>query len=127
MTDLVFNSNVQGASAKKHDSGDGTFSDVFAPSADQDPVFDNSHGTKNSITSSATIITPPTGCKYLNIVCSADIVVNTDGNTAVDDGTSMRIVANLPQIIPVIGGVAVKALSLVGTAVVHCTPFKVRP
>jgi hypothetical protein len=96
-------------------------------SADQDPVFDTANGTKTSVTSSATVLTPPAGCKYCRISTDADIVVNTNGATAVDDGTAARIIAGLPEIIPVIAGTAVKALSLSGTATVRCTPLKSRP
>lgn len=95
-------------------------------STDQDPIFDHTNGTKSSVTTSATIITPPAACKYLRISTDVDIYVNTAGATAVDDGTSIRIVANSPEVIPVVAGTAVKALSSSGTATVRCTPLKVR-
>lgn len=94
---------------------------------DQDPIFDHANGTKNSVTASAPVLTPPAGCKFARISADADIVVNTAGNIAVDDGSSVRIVANQPEVIPVVAGVVVNALSLSGTAVVRCTPMKVRP
>jgi hypothetical protein len=100
--------------------------DPRAPSPDQDPIFDHANGTKTSVTTSATVITPPTGCKYLRISADADVFVNTAGSAAVDDGTSIRIIANQPEVIPVTAGTAVKALSASGTAVVRCTPLKVR-
>lgn len=96
------------------------------PSADQDPILDHANGTKTSVTSSATVITPPVGCKYIRITTDVDIVVNTAGNTAVDNGTSSLIIAYASEIIPVTAGVAVKALSLGTAATVRCTPYKVR-
>lgn len=96
------------------------------PSTDQDPIFDHTNGTKSSVTTSATIITPPAGCKYLRISSDVDVYVNTAGATAVDDGTSIRVVANQPEVIPVVAATAVKALSSSGTATVRCTPLKVR-
>jgi hypothetical protein len=96
------------------------------PSADQNPIFDNANGTKTSVTASATIITPPAGCTFVRIDTDADIVINTANATAVDDGTATRICANQPEIVPVTPAIAVKALSLAGTAVVRCTPLKVR-
>jgi hypothetical protein len=89
-------------------------------------LWDNANGTKTSVTASATIITPPAGCRMVRITTDADIVVNAAGATAVDDGTAARIVANLPEYMPVTPGTAVKALSLSGTAVVRCTPIKSR-
>lgn len=97
-----------------------------APSTDQDPIFDHANGTKTSVTTSATIITTGSAHKYLRIVSDVDIYVNTAGSAAVDDGTSTLIKANLPEIIPVPVSTAIKALSSSGTAVVRCTPMKVR-
>lgn len=93
---------------------------------DQDPIFDHAAGTKASVTSSALVISPPAGCKYLRVSSDADIFVNTAGLAAVDDGTSVRIVANAPEAIPVTGGIGVHALSALGTAVVRCMPYKAR-
>ncbi|MDO8421558.1 MAG: hypothetical protein Q7S99_05300 [Parvibaculum sp.] len=96
------------------------------PSSDQDPVFDHANGTKTSVTANATVLTPPTGCKYARISADVDILVSTDGVNAADDGKSIRISGGIAETIPVIAGTAVKALSLVGTAVVRVTPMKVR-
>lgn len=96
------------------------------PTPDQDPVFDHANGTKTGVTTSATVITPPAGCKYIRISSDLDIYVNTAGGAAVDNGTAIRIIANQPEIIPVIAGTAVNALSSSGTATVCCTPLKVR-
>jgi hypothetical protein len=98
----------------------------MAAPADQDPIFDHANGTKTSVTASVTIITTPAGCKYLRISSDVDLFVNTAGSAAVDDGTSIRIVANSPEVIPVVPATAVKALSSAGTATVRCTPLKVR-
>jgi hypothetical protein len=92
-----------------------------------DPIFDHASGTKTSVTTSATVITPPADCRYLRISTDVDTFVNTAGNTAVDDGTSIRVVANVPEVIPVTAGTPVKALSSSGTAVVRCTPLRSRP
>jgi hypothetical protein len=98
----------------------------ISPADDQDPIFDTVNGTKTSVTTSATIITPPAGCKYVRVGTDVDIFINTTGATAVDDGTSIRVVANQPEVVPVTAGTAVKALSSSGTAVVRCMPLKAR-
>mgnify|MGYP003626531784 CR=1 FL=1 len=99
---------------------------VSFPSPDQDPVFDHAYGTKTPVTVSATILTPPAGCKYACVSSNVDIFVNTAGATAVDDGTSIPVFAFVEKTIPVTAGVAVKALSSSGTATVRVTPLKVR-
>lgn len=96
------------------------------PSTDQDPIFDHANGTKTSVTASAMVITPPSGCKFIRISSDVDVFVNTAGAAAVDNGTSIRILANQPETIPVTAGVEVRALSSSGTAVVRCTPLKAR-
>lgn len=102
-------------------------SDVpVVPGASQDPIFDHANGTKTSVTVSAGVITPPALCRYVRISTDVDIFVNTANSAAVDDGTTARIIANQPEIIPVVAGVQVRALSSSGTAVVRCTPMKVR-
>jgi hypothetical protein len=95
--------------------------------SDQDPIFDHANGTKVAVTTSASVITPPAGCKYLRISADVDVVVNTAGAAAVDNGSSIRIIANQPETIPVTPSVAVFALSLGASATVRCTPLKVRP
>lgn len=96
------------------------------PSADQNPIFDHANGTKTAVTASATIITTGAGHTFLRITTDVDIVVNTAGAAAVDDGTASRIVANVPEVIPVPPSTVIKALSLAGSATVRCTPLKVR-
>lgn len=91
-----------------------------------DPVYNNASGTKTSVTSSAIILTPPAGCRFAEIDTTADVVINTAGAAAVDDGTAKRILAGVPEIVPVTAGVPVRALSLSGTAVVRVTPLKNR-
>jgi hypothetical protein len=91
-----------------------------------DPIFDHANGTKTSVTTSATVLTPPADCRYARISVDVDTFVNTAGNAAVDDGTSIRVVANVPEVIPVTAGVKLFALSSSGTAVVRCTPLKPR-
>jgi hypothetical protein len=97
-----------------------------APSADQDPILDHANGVKASITASAQVLIPPAGCKYVRISSDVDVFVNTAGQTAVDNGTSIRLLANVPEIIPVTAGVPLVALSSAGVAVVRCTPLKSR-
>ena len=128
MADTSPFSNLIGADEKFIDLGDGTYARVVGtvPSAAYDPIFDNAAGTKTSLTTNATIITPPTGCKWVRITCDVDIFVNAAGAAAVDDGTSTRIIANIPEYIPVTAGTAVKGLSSSGTATVRCTPLKAR-
>ena len=119
--------SVRGRKAANSSSSVALSSEDFAALAtNQDPIFDHANGTKTSVTASATVLTPPTGCRFARISSDVDIFVNTAGATAVDDGTSIRIVANQPEIIPVVAGTAVKALSSSGTAVVRCTPMKAR-
>lgn len=97
------------------------------PHPDHDPIYDHTNGTKNSVTTSAIIITPPAGCRFVRIDTDADIVVNTAGAAAVDNGSAATIRAvSSPTSIPVTAGVAVYALSLSGTAVVRCMPYKQR-
>lgn len=96
------------------------------PSTDQNPIFDHANGTKTSVTTTTTIITTGAGHTFLRISTDVDLFVNTAGSAAVDDGTSIRIVANQPEVIPVPPSTAIKALSSSGTATVRCTPLKVR-
>lgn len=108
-------------------SGSATDPEYTSPTAANDPVFDNANGTKTSLTTNATIITPPAGCKWIRISTDVDIFINTANTAAVDDGTSSRIVANSPEYVPVTAGLAVKGLSSSGSATVRCTPLKARP
>lgn len=99
-----------------------------APSDDQDPIFDHANGAKVPLTSNtvADLITPPVGCKFVRISADADILVATDNPASpTDDGKMIRIIANQPEIIPVVAGVKVKGLSTTA-AVVRLTPMKVR-
>ncbi len=95
---------------------------------DQDPIFDHANATKTSVTTSAIVITPPAGCKYLEVSTDVDIFVNTEGAAATDGSTGggARVVANISRVIPVTGGKPVYALSSSGTATVRCTPLKAR-
>lgn len=110
--------SVQGVSG-------GTAVSVTLPAA-QDPIFDHTNGTKTSVSASTLILTPPTACLYTRISSDVDVFVNTAGNAAVDDGTSIRVFAGRENILPVTAAVALYALSSGDTATVRCTPFKVR-
>lgn len=109
------------------DMGDGTYAEqvAAAPSADQDPIFDHANGTKNSVTASQTIITPPAGCKYVRVSSNVDCFVRTDGQAAADAAGSILVSAGAAEIIPVVAGTAVTAFAA-STAVVRCMPYKVR-
>jgi hypothetical protein len=96
------------------------------PSTDQDPVFDTANGDLTAVTTSAVVLTPPTGCKYARFSTDADCVLNTEGSAAVDDGTAVRLYAGVPEIFPVVAGTGVYALSISGTANVYAMPLKVR-
>jgi hypothetical protein len=96
------------------------------PHPEEDPIFDYGNGTKTSVTASATVLTPATDCRYVRVIADATVVVNASGSAAVDDGSGVMLPAYVAEIIPVSGGVPVKALSLAGTATVRCTPMKVR-
>lgn len=97
-----------------------------APSADQDPVFDHANATKTSVTASVTVLTPAAGHKYARISCDVDCFVRTDGlGAAADDSNSIRIIANQPEVIPVIPATVVKAYAAT-TSVVRVTPLKAR-
>lgn len=108
---------------------DGSERQVVSAVLDQSatPIYDHANGTKNSVTTTATVLTPPAGCYLARISTDVDIFVNAAGSAAVDNGTSIRIIANMPEIIPVTAATAVNALSSSGTAVVRCTPLKARP
>ncbi len=97
-----------------------------APSTDQDPIFDHAAGVKSSVTTSAILITTGAGHKYLRIVTDVDLYVNTANAAAVDNGSSILIKANLPEVIPVPPSMNIYALSSSGTATVRATPMKVR-
>ncbi len=98
---------------------------VFSPSADQDPIFDHANGTQTSVTAAALILTPPAGCKYARISTDVTCFIRTDGVDPADAAGSVRILADQPEIIPVVPGVAVKAFAAT-TAVVRAIPMKSR-
>lgn len=98
---------------------------VAAPSVDQDPIFDHTNGTKTTVTTSATVLTPPAGCKYARIATDVDCFIRTDGSAAADAAGSIRLIANQPETIPVVAAVAVTAYAA-SSAVVRVTPLKVR-
>lgn len=107
-------------------NADGSYSDTAAPSPDQDPIFDHASGTKNAaVTASVTILTPPTGCKFARFSSDVDCFIRTDGIDAADAAGSLKLFANIPEILPVVEAVAVKGFAL-SSAVIRCLPFKVR-
>lgn len=108
-------------------NADGSFSETAAPSPDQDPIFDHANGVKNAaVTASATILTPPAGCKFARITSDVTCFVRTDAGVAADDAFSVVVFANIPEIVPVTAAVDVKAYAG-SSAVIRCMPFKARP
>jgi len=100
---------------------------TMQPSADQDPKYDHSAGTKyTSSVTSGTVITPAAGVKYIRIWCSVDTLVRTDGTAAADDGGSIFCAANVSETIPVVPSTAVTAITLTGAGVVRATPMITR-
>ena len=98
-----------------------------AVSADQDPVFDHVNAARVTVTTaSATVIIPPSGCKYLRVHATADVFLRTDAVPAADAAGSVKLLANQPETIPVTAGVAVTALVAAGTATLYATPMRVR-
>jgi hypothetical protein len=99
----------------------------MTPSTDQDPILDHANAARVTVTtSSATAITPPAGTKYLRVHATAECFVRTDGSAAADAAGSIRLVANMPEVIPVVAGTAVTAVTATGTAVLNSTPMKAR-
>lgn len=93
----------------------------------QDPIFDHANGAKVTVTTASTdILTPPANCRYARISADADVFVRTDGSAAADNGGAIRLVANTPEIIPVVAGAKLTGIVASGTAVVRCTPLKAR-
>ncbi len=98
-----------------------------APSVDQDPIFNHTAGVKVTVTTTSTdIITPPASCKFIRITTDTDCFVRTDGSAAIDDGHCIRLIANLPETIPVVANTKVTGIVASGVAVVRATPLKVR-
>lgn len=94
------------------------------PVGEDKGVFNAAAGTKVALAGvSATVITPPAGCKYIRIDSTANIFVRTDGAVAADAAGAIRILANVPEIIPVVAGTAVTAI---GTATVYAVPYATR-
>lgn len=95
--------------------------------ADQDPVFDHVNGVRVALTAntSTLLITPANGCKYIRINSEVDVFINTNNNAASDAATSVKIMANSPEVIPVIAGSTVNMFSTLA-GIVRATPMKVR-
>lgn len=102
---------------------------VRALLAIQNAKYDEAHGVVKSITTSAVLFTPLTGHLYAEISAPADIYIRTDDAAVVlpsDGATSSAIYvpAGQPKTVPVTAGVAIRALSASGSAVlVSVTPL----
>jgi len=96
-----------------------------APSTDQDPIFDHANGTSATVTTSATVFTPPAGCKFARFDATVDTFIRTDNTAAADDGKAIRLIAGQPEILPVTAGVAVRAYAA-SSSTLRITPMKVR-
>ena len=105
---------------------DGTMKVISSLSADQDPIFDHTNGTKTTVTTSAAILTPPTGCKFARFASNVDCFIRTDNAAAADDAAAIALYAGQPEIFPVTPGVAVRAFAA-SSAVIRATPMKARP
>ena len=104
---------------------DGTAKVVASLSADQDPVFDHAAGTKTTVTTSATILTPPAGCKFARFSSNVDCFIRTDGSAAADDAASVPLYAGQPEVLPVTAAVIVKGFAA-SSAVIRAMPLKAR-
>lgn len=99
---------------------------------DQNPIYDHAAGLTKSITTSAVLFTPPTGCTFAEISAPADVWVRTDDVAVVvpvDGATSapVYVPAGVPKMVPVTPGVPLRAISAGGSAVlVTVLPLKVR-
>lgn len=99
-----------------------------APSADQDPVFDEANGATYTLAANAstTLITPPAGCKFMRISVTADTMIRTDDQAVSDNGKNAMIWAGTTDTIPVTAGTALRGFST-SASVVRCLPLKERP
>lgn len=96
------------------------------PSTDQDPVFDHANAVRFAVTTaSQAAITPPASCKYMRVHAEGDCFIRTDGTAAADAAGSIKLLANQPETIPVIGGTAVTVIGASATTL-RATPMKVR-
>lgn len=93
--------------------------------AGQNPIYDHANATKTTVTASTTVLTPPAGCQFARISSDVECFVRTDGSPAADAAGSIRILANVPETIPVTEAVVVTAYAA-SSAVVRVTPLKVR-
>ena len=96
-------------------------------STDQDPIFDHANGTKTALAAgvAATVLTPPAGAKFARISSAVNCFVRTDGTAAADAAGSIRLIADVPETIPVTAGVGVSVLCA-SAATVYAMPYKVR-
>lgn len=99
------------------------------PSTDQDPIFDHANGARVAVTAAvANVITPPVGCKYLRVQSTTDCFVRTDATDPGDAAGSIRLLANVPETIPVVAGASgqVRVIRATADGVIYATPMKVR-
>jgi len=97
------------------------------PHPSQDPVFDTANGQRKAVTASAQLITPPEDCRFIRVSADKAVYVNTAEGPAGDNAASVYLAANLPDVLPVVPGVAVMVASADGTdAVVRAMPLKAR-
>jgi len=99
-----------------------------APSADQDPVFDEASGGTYTLAAntSTILIRPPEGCKFMRISVTADTLIRTDNEVVSDNGENAMIWAGTTDTIPVTAGTALRGFST-SASVVRCLPLKERP
>lgn len=97
-------------------------------SNDQDPILDHANAVIFTVTNaSQTAITPPVGARYAVFTPSVDMFVRTDGAAASATAAgSVKLFANVPRDLPVVGGTAVTAIVASGTGELRVTPSKSR-
>lgn len=97
-------------------------------SNDQDPVLDHANAVLATVNNaSATVITPPAGARYAVFTPAVDMFVRTDGSPASATAAgSIKLFANVPRDLPIVGGTAVTAVVASGSGELRVTPSKSR-
>ena len=106
---------------------DGTAADVSDvnpfPVKTEELVLDHTNATKTTVTASTPILTPPAGCKWVQIFTTGLTFIKTDNTAAADSAGSYPIEDR--DLIPVTPGVAIRAFAP-SSVTVYAIPFKNR-
>jgi hypothetical protein len=102
-----------------------------AMTPNQNPVYDHANGAATNVAGATTVLTPPAGCEFAEIEAADDVWIRADGVNPVlpvNGATSagVHFAADVPRVIPVTAGVAVKAIAVTGTVLVVAVPMKNR-